>query len=69
MTFGQKVRHCREALQLTQTELAEKIQTCQSYVSKLESDKFNPSSQMIVVIASILGTSTDYLLIDDKKAG
>lgn len=68
MTLGQKIKNRREELGLTQTELAEKTQVCQSYVSRLERDGFNPSSQMIVNIAVALGMSIDYLLLDDKKA-
>ncbi len=69
MTLGQKIKYCREMLGYTQTELADKTQVCQSYISRLERDGFNPSSQMIVNIASALGVSIDYLLLDDRKAG
>lgn len=69
MTLGQKIKNRRKELGLTQIEFAKKIQTCQSYVSKLEGDGFNPSSQMIVNIAVALNMSIDYLLLDDRKAG
>lgn len=69
MTLGQKVKNRRKELGLTQLEFAEKIQTGQSYVSRLEGDGFNPSSQMIVSIAAALEMSIDYLLLDNKKAG
>lgn len=69
MTLGQKIRNRREELGYTQTELARKTQTSQPYISRLEKDDFNPSTQMIVNIAVTLGVSIDYLLLDDRKAG
>ncbi len=69
MTLGQKIKHCREMLGYTQTELADKTQVCQSYISRLERDGFNPSTQMIISIAMALDVSIDYLLLDDRKTG
>jgi len=69
VTLGQKIKHCREILGFTQTELADKIQVTHPYISQLERDGFNPSTQMIVNIAVALGVSIDYLLLDDRKAG
>ena len=68
MTLGQKVKLRREELGYTQVELAKRTQTSQSYISRLEKDDFNPSTQMIVSIAVTLGVSTDYLLLEDKQA-
>ena len=68
MTLGQKVKKRREELGYTQVELAKRTQTSQPYISRLEKDDFNPSTQMIVSIAVTLGVSIDYLLIEDKKA-
>ncbi len=71
MTLGQKIRHRREELGYTQTELARKTQTSQPYISRLEKDDFNPSTQMIISIAVTLGVSIDYLLLDaeERRAG
>ncbi len=68
MTLGQKVRLRRKELGYTQVELAKRTQTSQPYISRLEKDDFNPSTQMIVSIAVILRVSIDYLLIEDKQA-
>lgn len=68
MTLGQKVKLRRKELGYTQVELAKRTQTSQPYISRLEKDDFNPSTQMIVSIAVILRVSIDYLLIEDKKA-
>lgn len=69
MTLGQKIKHRREELGYTQAELARKTQTSQSYISRLEKDDFNPSTQMIISIAVTLDVSLDYLLLDGRKAG
>lgn len=69
MTLGQKIKHRREELGYTKTELAQKTQTSQPYISRLEKDDFNPSTQMIISIAVTLDVSIDYLLLDDRKAG
>ncbi len=69
MTLGQKIKHRREELGYAQAELAQKTQTSQPYISRLEKDDFNPSTQMIVNIAVTLDVSIDYLLLDDRKAG
>lgn len=67
MTLGQKVKHCREKLGYTQKELAERTQTSQPYISRLEKDDFNPSTQMVVSIAVTLGVSIDYLLLETER--
>lgn len=69
MTLGQKIKNRREELGYTQAELARKTQTSQPYISRLEGDGFNPSTQMIVSIALALGISMDYLFLEGRKAG
>lgn len=69
MTLGQKIKNRREELGYTQAELARKTQTSQPYISRLEKDDFNPSTQMIISIAVTLGVSIDYLFLDGRKAG
>lgn len=68
MTLGQKIKLRREELGYTQAELAQKTQTSQPYISRLEKDDFNPSTQMIISIAVTLDVSIDYLLLDGRKA-
>lgn len=67
MTFGQKIKSRREELGYTQEELAQKINSSQPYISRLERDSFNPSKQMIIGIAITLGMSIDYLLLDTDE--
>ena len=67
ITFGQKIKHRREELGYTQEELAQKMQTSQSYVSRLESGTFKPSMPMIINVAIALNISIDYLLLDKRE--
>ena len=46
MNFGEKLRQLRKDRKLTQPELAEAIGIEQSYLSKLENDKYVPSSDV-----------------------
>ncbi len=46
MKFGNYLRQCREELKWTQPEAAAKIEIEQSYLSKLETGKFNPSEEV-----------------------
>lgn len=68
MTFGQKIKNRREELGYTQVELAQKMQTSQPYISRLEKGDFNPSKQMIIKMATALNISIDYLLLDKKAS-
>ena len=67
ITFGQKVKNRRKELGYTQVELAQKLQTSQSYISRLESGTFKPSMPMIINIAITLNISIDYLLLDKRE--
>lgn len=61
------MKKCREKLGYTQKELAERTQTSRSYISRLEKNDFNPSTQMVVNIAITLGVSIDYLLLETER--
>ena len=67
MTFGQKMKIRRNELGYTQEELAQKVNTTQPYVSRLENNNFNPSMHMIIKMATALKISIDYLLLDGKS--
>lgn len=67
MTLGQKVKSRREELGYTQLELAQKTQTCQSYISRLEHGDFNPSMQMIINISVALNISIDNMLLETER--
>ena len=62
MGFGEKLKALRSAKHLSQKELAEKIGTAKSIVSFYESGERFPSYDILIKIAYIFNTSTDYLL-------
>ena len=66
MTFGQKIKKRRDELGYTQEELAQRMQTSQPYISRLEKDGFKPSMPMIINIATALNIRIDDLLLDKK---
>lgn len=59
---GDRVRQLRTALGINQTELAEKLGINQFQVSRYERGSSNPSVDVLVVMAQILNTTSDYLL-------
>ncbi len=61
-TFGQKIKSLREELDLTQTQVAERIPMNQSNYSKIERDQQEPDLQQLKRLAEIFGVSADYLL-------
>ena len=55
VVFGAKLRAARLAAALSQTELAERIGSIQSYISRLERGLENPSLQMMAMLADAVG--------------
>lgn len=69
MNFSEKLVTLRKANNLTQEELAEKLDVSRQSVSKWESGQVTPELGKIVAISAIFSVTTDYLLksseIDD----
>jgi transcriptional regulator with XRE-family HTH domain len=61
-TFGKKLRDCREANKLSQSELAKLIEVHHSIIGKYERDEVKPSIDVVKKIANILDTTVGYLL-------
>jgi transcriptional regulator with XRE-family HTH domain len=59
---GDRIRELREKRSLTQDQLAEKAGISKGFLSDVENNKRNISSQVLLRIANSLGTSVDYLL-------
>ena len=69
MSLGNKLAEARRAKNLTQEQLAEKLEVTRQAVSRWESDTAYPETEKIVRMAQILEVSCDYLLQDgvDEK--
>lgn len=69
MTFSEKLLTLRKANDLTQEQLAEKLDVSRQSISKWESGQATPDLDKIVAISAIFDVTTDYLLktseIDD----
>lgn len=69
MNFSEKLLTLRKANNLTQEQLAEKLDVSRQSISKWESEQATPELEKIVALSSIFDVTTDYLLksseIDD----
>lgn len=61
MTFGEKLRHYREAHGLTQTEVAEMLGLDQSSIAKYEGDSTFPNIIVGYRLAKLYGVTVEEL--------
>lgn len=66
MEFGSKLKNLRTGLNLTQRQLAERVGVAKSVISYYETGDRYPSYDVLVKIAHIFHTTTDYLLDVNK---
>lgn len=62
MSLGERIKQRRQALRITQQELAQSLGITPQHVSAVEQDKWAPSLAVAAKLAEELGTTTDYLL-------
>lgn len=62
LSFGKKIAALRKELKLSQTQLAKKLGTSVSVISRYERDEMTPSIETAKKIATLLNTSVGYLL-------
>ena len=60
--IGDRIRKCREARQMSQKELAEKIDTTNSCVSNWERGRNRPDADILAKICTVLKVSPSELL-------
>lgn len=65
--LGIKIATVRKNIGMTQIEFADKLSVTRQTVSRWESGSVMPDIDKIPDIASILGVSCDYLLIDENE--
>lgn len=66
--IAEKVKFLREQKQMTQTDLAKKLNITRSSVNAWEMGISVPSTQYIVELANLFSVSTDYLLGVEKTS-
>ncbi len=62
MSFGNNLKKIRQENNLTQEELAKKINTSRSNIANYENDKNMPSIDILNKLSETFNCSTDYLL-------
>src|SRR6266542_4548657 len=62
VSFGKKLRECREAKELSQAELARKISAHHSIIGRYERDEVKPTIDVVKKLADILNVTAGYLL-------
>lgn len=66
--IGEKIKQLRKEKKMSISELAERAGVAKSYLSSIERDlQTNPSIQFIEKISSVLGVSTNDLILSDKE--
>jgi len=65
MKISEKIYKLRKSMNISQEELALRLEVSRQAVSKWESDNSMPDTQNIILISQIFGVSVDYLLNDD----
>ena len=67
ISFGKKIAALRKELKLSQTELAKKLNTSVSVISRYERDEMAPSIDTAKKLAAFLNTSVGYLLGESES--
>ena len=62
ISFGKKIAALRKNKNLSQTELAKRLGTSISVISRYERDEINPSIEAAKKLTEVLGTTVGYLL-------
>lgn len=68
LSFGKRISILRKELGLSQTDLANQLNTSVSVVSRYELDKMTPSVDTAKKLAQLLNTSVGYLLGENDNA-
>jgi transcriptional regulator with XRE-family HTH domain len=69
LKLAENIKHSRKKKGWSQAELAEKIGSHLSHVTRMETGKYNPSVDVLVKLADALEVSVDQLLSENGKAG
>jgi len=62
MSLGERIRARRQALKLTQQQVAEALKLSPQHISAIEQDKRVPSLPSLAKLAEELGVTVDYLV-------
>lgn len=68
ISFGKKIAILRKEIALSQSELATKLKTSVSVISRYERDEMIPSIEAAKKLAGILGSTVGYLLGENEES-
>ena len=68
MQIGRNLSRAREALELTQEDLAKEAHITSQYISKIEHEGGAPSLKVLLALSTALGVSINYLLTGRETA-
>ncbi len=68
MNIGARIRQCRELLQLSKTELAEKADLTPAAITQFEDEERVPSAESLKKLSDALEVTADHLLGQVKDA-
>lgn len=60
--MGNRIKELRKKLNLSQTQLAKKMNTTQANISSWEKNKWQPDNEALIKLSNIFECSIDYLL-------
>jgi len=67
MNYGTKISKLRKSKNITQSSLAEKLYVTDKTISSWESNRTEPSLEMIIELSKILECNISYLLLDNDN--
>jgi transcriptional regulator with XRE-family HTH domain len=62
MALGEKIKRLRKERRWLQGDLAEKVGVHNTHISRLETDRYTPSLELLRKLAEVFDVSIDYLL-------
>lgn len=68
MKLSKRLKEVRNAMNLTQEELASKVHIKKASISNYENEYSTPSYEVLLDLSRVLGVSTDYLLGNNVKS-
>lgn len=68
ISFGKKIALLRKEIGLSQSELALKLKTSVSVISRYERDEMTPSIDAAKKLADLLGSTVGYLLGENEES-
>jgi transcriptional regulator with XRE-family HTH domain len=66
-TIGQRIKRERLAMNMTQRELAARVEVGVPHISKIEADRESPSDELVARVASVFGLQSEELLLVARR--